>query len=205
MTSEESANARRGLLDTSVFIAEETERPIGVLPQFGCVSVVTLAELSLGVLTATDPEMRGTRLHTLTRLETMFEVLPIDTAVARVFAEIVAEARRQGKRPKVMEVWIAATGVAHGLPPRNARRNRRRHRTRRARDRHHTPRPGHGNPRLCLCVGSLVLDRDLTLAARVRARWHMRRRSPCRRMARRRNTVRSMARARTRCDLAALA
>jgi predicted nucleic acid-binding protein len=49
-------------------------------------------------------------------VEELFEPLPIDTAVARIFAELAAEARRQGKRPKIMDTWIAATAIAHDLP-----------------------------------------------------------------------------------------
>jgi predicted nucleic acid-binding protein len=45
-----------------------------------------------------------------------FEPLPIDAEVARTFAELVAEARRHGKRPKIMDTWIAATAVAHDIP-----------------------------------------------------------------------------------------
>jgi predicted nucleic acid-binding protein len=41
--------------------------------------------------------------------------MPIDATVARAFAEIVAEARRQGRRPGIMDTWIAATAVAHNL------------------------------------------------------------------------------------------
>ncbi len=33
----------------------------------------------------------------------------------RVFAAIVAEARGSGRRPSVMDTWIAGTGVRHGL------------------------------------------------------------------------------------------
>ncbi len=33
-----------------------------------------------------------------------------------MFAEIVAEARRVGRRPKIMDTWIAATALAHDLP-----------------------------------------------------------------------------------------
>ncbi len=36
-------------------------------------------------------------------------------AVARMF-EVVAEARRGGKKPKIMDTWIAATAVTHNLP-----------------------------------------------------------------------------------------
>ena len=65
---------------------------------------------------ADDPKIRALRLRTLSAVEATFEPLLIDATVARAFAELVAEARRQGKRPKVMDTWIAATAVAHNLP-----------------------------------------------------------------------------------------
>jgi len=80
------------------------------------VSVVTLAELYLGVLMADNPEIRARRLETLVFAESQFEPLPIDARVARVFAEIVAAARREGRRPAVNDAWIAATAVANDLP-----------------------------------------------------------------------------------------
>jgi predicted nucleic acid-binding protein len=43
------------------------------------------------------------------------EAIPIDGEVARVFASMVAEARSKGRRPSVMDTWIAATAVRHGL------------------------------------------------------------------------------------------
>ncbi len=117
MTAAEPAErAGRGLLDTSVFIAEETGRELGILPQMAAISVTTIAELYLGVLMADDPEVRARRLRTLSSVEVLFDPLPIDVDVARVFAELVAEARRQGRRPKIMDTWVAATAVAHGLP-----------------------------------------------------------------------------------------
>jgi predicted nucleic acid-binding protein len=105
----------RGLLDTSVFIARETERAHGTLPATAAVSVATLAELHLGVLLADDPDIRDQRLRTLSAVQSLFEPIPIDPPVARIFAELVAEARRLGKRPKIMDSWIAATAVAHDL------------------------------------------------------------------------------------------
>lgn len=105
----------RGLLDTSVFIAREAGQPLGDLPEAGAVSVVTLAELHLGVLMARSTAVRVRRLRTLAAVQNAFEPLSIDSQVARAFAELVAEARRFGKRPKVMDTWIAATAVAHDL------------------------------------------------------------------------------------------
>ena len=105
----------RGLLDTSIFIARERGRPLGQLPAQGAVSVVTVAELYLGVLMADDLAVRAQRLRTLSSVEALFEPLAIDAAVARTFAELAAEARRPGKRPKIMDTWIAATALAHDL------------------------------------------------------------------------------------------
>jgi len=108
--------AERGVLDTSVFIARESGRPLGLLPQVAAVSVITLAELYLGVLMAEESTTRAQRLRTLSEVDAIFEPMPIDTAVGRVFAELVAEARRQGRRPRIMDTWIAATAVTHDLP-----------------------------------------------------------------------------------------
>ena len=116
MTPSGAESAQRGLLDTSVFIAKETGRPLAELPDMAAVSVITLAELYLGALMAQGSPVRAWRLRTLTMVQDTFEPLPIDSEVARTFAELVAEARRQGKRPKIMDTWIAATTVAHDIP-----------------------------------------------------------------------------------------
>ena len=105
-----------GLFDTSIFIATESGRAIGELPAVGSISIVTIAELYLGVLMADRPKIRQQRLRTLQSVQELFEPIPIDNEIARTFAEIVAEARRLGKRPKVMDSWIAATAVARDLP-----------------------------------------------------------------------------------------
>ncbi len=106
----------RGLLDTTVFVAREQGRPLGKLPDEAAVSVVTLAELHVGVLLAEEPRIRSVRLRTLSKVERTFDALPVDGDVARNFAVLVAEARRKRKRPKIMDAWIAATAVAHRLP-----------------------------------------------------------------------------------------
>jgi predicted nucleic acid-binding protein len=105
----------RGILDTSVFIAGEGERPLAVerLPDEAAVSVVTLAELQLGVHMAVDVGVRAKRLETLRAVQATYVALPIDEAVAAAFAELVATARRAGHRPKVQDTWIAATARAN--------------------------------------------------------------------------------------------
>jgi predicted nucleic acid-binding protein len=111
-----STTDERGLLDTSVFIAEESRRPLRALPVQAAISVVTVAELYLGVLMADEPAIRAQRLRTLSSVEALFEPLSADANVARTFAELVAEARLHGRRPKIMDTWIAATALTHDLP-----------------------------------------------------------------------------------------
>jgi predicted nucleic acid-binding protein len=107
----------RGLLDTSVFIADEEGREVGTarLPDEAAISVVTLAELELGVHLAASDEARGRRLRTLQAAGATYVALPVDDDVASAFAELVATARRAGRRPKVQDAWIAATARAHGV------------------------------------------------------------------------------------------
>jgi len=104
-----------GLLDTSVFVARETGRPLGALPDEGRVSVITLAELRIGVLVADDPAIRAQRMRTLSTVEAL-DALPVDDAAARAFAEIVADGRRRGRRPRVLDALIGAIAVARGIP-----------------------------------------------------------------------------------------
>ncbi len=79
-------------------------------------SVVTLAELELGVHLAASAEIRSRRLATLCAVQTTYAALPIDEEVASAFARIVAAARGAGRRPTVQDSWIAATAAAHGVP-----------------------------------------------------------------------------------------
>jgi predicted nucleic acid-binding protein len=106
----------RGILDTSVFIADEQGRALSTdeLPAEAAVSVVTLAELELGVHMATTEDARARRLATLRALSETYVAVPIDEPVASSFAELVAGARRSGRRLRVQDAWIAATAKAHG-------------------------------------------------------------------------------------------
>lgn len=96
-------------------MALEAGRQVSQLPDEPSISVVTLAELHLGVLRAKDSIKQARRLRTLARIERELEPIPIDADIARVFASIVAEARQRGYRPHTMDTWIAATAVRHGL------------------------------------------------------------------------------------------
>lgn len=98
-----------------MFVAREQERPLAALPAEGRVSVITVAELRVGVLVASESSVRAQRMRTLTEVETLAAV-PVDDDVAREFAEVVAEARRQGRRPKILDSLIAATARALDVP-----------------------------------------------------------------------------------------
>lgn len=108
----------RGLLDTSVLIATEQRRAVDTLrlPDEAAISVVTLAELELGVHLASSDSVRARRLRTLRSARATYLPLAVDEETASAFAELVAVARRAGRRPKVQDTWIAATARAHGVP-----------------------------------------------------------------------------------------
>jgi predicted nucleic acid-binding protein len=80
------------------------------------VSVVTLGELRLGVVSArNDPEAASRRLATY-ELARQFEPLPIDERVSDAWALLVAQLRAEGRKAPVNDTWIAATAVAHEMP-----------------------------------------------------------------------------------------
>jgi predicted nucleic acid-binding protein len=106
-----------GLLDTSVFIARESGGPLGELPERVAVSVVTIGELQLGVVAATDPERRVRRADTLALARTA-DPIPISDAVMVTWAYLVADCRAAGvhRAIKLTDTLIAATAIEHGLP-----------------------------------------------------------------------------------------
>lgn len=104
------------MADTSVFIAAETGRQIGTLPDELAISVVTAAELELGVLRATDPDVRARRLATLTQVRSAFPLLEIDAETASAFARIADAELSAGRKIRRHDAWIAATAVRHGVP-----------------------------------------------------------------------------------------
>lgn len=106
-----------GLLDTSVFIARETGRELGELPDRVAVSVVTIGELQLGVLNAAEADARARRADTLA-LARSADPIPISEAVMVAWARLVADCKAAGihRTVKLTDALIAATAVEHGLP-----------------------------------------------------------------------------------------
>ncbi len=108
----------RGVLDTSVLIAAGHAPTIGGLPDEALITAVTLAELSAGPLTASDPRERSARQALLQQVEVDFEPLPFDADAARAFGHVAASLRRAGRKPaaRAYDAMIAATALAHDLP-----------------------------------------------------------------------------------------
>jgi predicted nucleic acid-binding protein len=104
----------RAILDTSVLIAREQGRPLErPLPDDVAISVVSIAELEVGVLMARDAQTRGQRLRTLTDIRSLSAALPIDERTASAYAQLAASVLTEGRKPRIHDTWIAATALAN--------------------------------------------------------------------------------------------
>ena len=107
-----------GVLDTSAVIALPTLVSSEVLPDVPLITTVTLAELSVGPLVATDPTEQARRQALLQQVEADFEPLPFDAAAARAFGLVAADLRRAGRKTSARsyDAMIAAIALSRGLP-----------------------------------------------------------------------------------------
>lgn len=104
----------RAILDTSVLIAREQGRPLEHrLPDNVAISVVSVAELEIGVLMARDAETRGQRMRTLTEVRLLSAALPIDERTASAYAQLAANVLSSGRKPRIHDTWIAATAFVN--------------------------------------------------------------------------------------------
>src|SRR5881409_2779486 len=103
----------RALLDTSVLIG--TDDP-GALES--AISTASLAELHFGVLVARDDDERARGALRLGVIESIFEPLPIDAAVAREWGRLAAAVQARGGQPRrrALDLAIAATASVHNVP-----------------------------------------------------------------------------------------
>ncbi|MGH2442207.1 MAG: type II toxin-antitoxin system VapC family toxin [Chloroflexota bacterium] len=116
MARRNAGGAPLALAGTSLFIAVEADRQVSeLLPERVAVSVITIAELRLGVLAAADSTTRARRMETLSRAE-MLNPLPVDTQVAHAWAALRIRLRDQGRRMPINDSWIAAIAIANGIP-----------------------------------------------------------------------------------------
>lgn len=102
----------RGILDTSVLIAEDLEPIPGRL----AISVVSMAELQFGILVAKTSDARAQRLARVNTLQRRFDPLPVDDAVAESYGRLAARVVEVGRQPRGrwLDLMIAATAHAHG-------------------------------------------------------------------------------------------
>ena len=89
-----------------------------LLPDVALISAVTLAELSVGPLVASDDAERARRQAHLQQAEADFDPIPFDDRAARAYAQVAAAYRRSGRKPaaRSFDAMIAATAIANGLP-----------------------------------------------------------------------------------------
>jgi len=106
-----------GVLDTSVFIANETGRALdeSAIPEVVATTVITLAELNAGILAAGSAEIRARRLATLDAVADI-AALPADEDAVRVWARLRVYLAESGRRMGINDLWIAAIAVSRGLP-----------------------------------------------------------------------------------------
>ncbi len=107
-----------GLLDTSTLILLPRLLDAANLPERALISTITLAELSVGPLVATDDEGRSVRLAHLQQAEADFDPLPFDADAARAFGQVAASLRRSGRKAsaRTYDAMIAAVALANELP-----------------------------------------------------------------------------------------
>jgi tRNA(fMet)-specific endonuclease VapC len=106
-----------GILDTSVVI-ELPNLTAEDLPAFPTISVITLAELSVGPEVSKNSHERAMRQLVLQQTEASFDPLPFDAACARRFAIVAGCLRQSGRKTqaRAFDALIAATALAHDLP-----------------------------------------------------------------------------------------
>ena len=108
----------RGVLDTSTIVLFERIADVSTLPEEPMITAVTLAELSVGPLVASDPREQAIRQLRLQQAEADFRPLPFDAAAARSFGRVAASLRRAGRKSsaRAFDAMIAATAIANDLP-----------------------------------------------------------------------------------------
>ncbi len=108
----------RGLADTSVVIDLEKLDPAD-LPVELAISALTLAELAAGPHAGAAADERARRQDRLQRTEAAFEPLPFDGEAARAYGRVYAAVlttERKARGPRAVDLLIAATACAQGLP-----------------------------------------------------------------------------------------
>jgi tRNA(fMet)-specific endonuclease VapC len=116
--SDSPKDPQQGVLDTSTVILLEHLGDASALPAEPLITTVTLGELAVGPLVATDESERSKRQAHLQQAEASFTPLPFDANAARAFGGVAASLRRSGRKTsaRTFDAMIAATAVANDLP-----------------------------------------------------------------------------------------
>jgi len=107
----------RGLLDTNaVLLLGQLDATR--LPDEPLISSVTLAELSVAPLVATNARERARRQARVQQAEADFDPLPFDAPAARAFGRVAASLRRAGRKTaaRAYDAMIAAVAISNDLP-----------------------------------------------------------------------------------------
>ncbi|GAA4385221.1 type II toxin-antitoxin system VapC family toxin [Tsukamurella soli] len=108
----------KGVLDTSTVLRlDELTTPD--LPDESVITTITLAELTVGPLVATDDETRSARQLQVQNAESVYgDPLPFDAAAARTFGLVAAALRATGKKKgaRAFDALIAAICISNELP-----------------------------------------------------------------------------------------
>jgi tRNA(fMet)-specific endonuclease VapC len=107
-----------GILDTNTVILLPRMSDASALPPFPTITSITLAELSVGPLVASDDATRAARLAHVQQAEHDFDPLPFDAAAARAFGRVASSLRSSGRKPaaRAYDALIAAIAIATDLP-----------------------------------------------------------------------------------------
>ena len=108
--------AGRGILDTNTLILLE-RLDVDSLPEEPLITVITLAELSVGPLVTDDPKEQAARQLLLQETEAAFEPLPLDATSARMFGRVASSLRRSGRKPaaRAFDALVASIALANQL------------------------------------------------------------------------------------------
>lgn len=106
---------RRGVVDTSVVVDLE-HLDARTLPSELAVTAVTMAEIAAGPHATQEPDERARRQDRLQRAEAAFDPLPFDAEAARAYGRVYAAVVAAGRRARAVDLLIAATALARGLP-----------------------------------------------------------------------------------------
>lgn len=97
-------DATRGVLDTSTLLLLGRLIDADALPAVPLITAVTLAELAVGPLVATEDEERARRQAHVQQAEANFVPLPFDASAARAFGGVSASLRRAGRKKAARRV-----------------------------------------------------------------------------------------------------